>query len=411
MTSDPFVWTWLGGRRTPVVAGRVVPLDEGSYGFVYGKSYLARGDALPLGPDLPLIEGAQLPAPDAGDLHPTIRDACPDSWGQRVIEHRLGHAQASGPLGWPTLMMESGSNRIGALDFQSSATDYVPRQETAPLAELLDAAQRIADGGDLAPALAVALEHGTSVGGARPKVLVQDERGRELIAKMSSSSDVLPVVKAEGAAMEVARRVGLDVAESRVERVHGRDVLLVRRFDRTADGGRRQVLSGLGILGLHENWARYATYPEILATIDRNSRGVSAGPELFGRIAVSIAVSNSDDHARNTAVFWDGRHMSLTPAYDLAPGARAGETATQAMAYGLDGQRASNFAELIRCAGVFHLTPAAAADVVERVIDTVETEWEDIADMALLTTAERRSLRTRQFLNPGVMHGFRRPSR
>lgn len=41
MTSDPFVWTWLGGRRTPVVAGRVVPLDEGSYGFVYGKSYLA----------------------------------------------------------------------------------------------------------------------------------------------------------------------------------------------------------------------------------------------------------------------------------------------------------------------------------------------------------------------------------
>lgn len=61
--------------------------------------------------------------------------------------------------------------------------------------------------------------------------------------------------------MELARRVGLNVAPVRVFRVAGKDVLLVERFDRPGDGQRRHMVSALTILGLGEfAGARYGSY-------------------------------------------------------------------------------------------------------------------------------------------------------
>ena len=115
----------------------------------------------------------------------------------------------------------------------------------------MGAAADIENGRLLPPALAEALTRGTSVGGARPKVLLTD-RGRDLIAKFSSTTDIRPVVKAEGVAMDLARRVGLNVAPVQVTEVAGKDVLLVERFDRPGGGQRRHLVSALTILGLAE---------------------------------------------------------------------------------------------------------------------------------------------------------------
>ncbi len=69
-----------------------------------------------------------------------IRDAGPDAWGQRVIlARRAGHLDtASDTAGLDALsyLLESGSDRVGALDFQASATDYRPRQQAATLDEM-----------------------------------------------------------------------------------------------------------------------------------------------------------------------------------------------------------------------------------------------------------------------------------
>jgi serine/threonine-protein kinase HipA len=60
MTSEPteaFVWTWLPGAEEPVVGGRI-ELAGGIVRFNYGRSYLARPEAIPLYlPELPLRRG------------------------------------------------------------------------------------------------------------------------------------------------------------------------------------------------------------------------------------------------------------------------------------------------------------------------------------------------------------------
>lgn len=398
--SELFVWTWLPGAREPVVAGRLVR-DGNRLIFVYGRSYLERADAISLyGPELPLVRGTQPPA-EGLDAPSCLRDGAPDAWGRRVLNHRHGQDPSFRESDELAVMLLSGSNRFGANDFQSSPTGYVPRDDHASLAELIKAADLVQAGASLPPTLAEALGHGTSIGGARPKVLVHDEGGNvQWIGKLSTSTDTMNVVGAEAAAMFLAGRAGVDAAESHVLHTAGRDVLMVRRFDRTRDGGRVHCVSGLTMLGLDERVGRHATYPDLLAILRREGSDPRVGEQLFDRIAVNIAIGNTDDHARNHAAFWDGRRLTLTPAYDIAPQARLGETASQAMAYGTDGRRASSLPALVEVAHEFGVTNGA--DRVDAIIAAVREHWDDAADHARLTTADKDFLWERQILNPAA---------
>ena len=267
-----FVWVWLPGASEPVVAGRLDVVGD-QLAFTYGRSYLARPGAISLfTPELPLRAGRTLPSPDR-ETFGCIRDAAPDAWGQRVILSRLAgrltRDSDTGSLPMLTYLLEAASNRIGALDFQAGAEHYVPRQGGATLADMLRAADRLQAGQAIPAELEPALLHGTSIGGARPKATLVDG-GRELIAKFSSTTDPYPVVKAEAAAMELARRVGLNVPACELVSVLGRDVLLVERFDRTPGAGtRRLMVSALTVLGLTEMTGRYASYPELADQLRR----------------------------------------------------------------------------------------------------------------------------------------------
>lgn len=408
MTSDPveaFAWVWLPGATDPVPAGRLETSGEIVY-FTYGRSYLGRPDAMPLYlPELPLRQGRIRPL-DGLTVAGCIRDAGPDAWGQRVIlaEH-AGHLTADSDtddLSLLTYLLESGSDRIGALDFQASATTYVARATDATLQELVTAADLLDTGQSLPPELGTALLHGTSVGGARPKVLLNDG-DRRLIAKLSSSTDVYPVVKAEAVAMELARRVGLDVPQTEVIEALGRDVLLVDRFDRP-DGGRRRrmVVSALTILNLDLMMGRYATYYDLADAIRiRFTEPGQTLRELFSRIVFNICVSNTDDHARNHAAFWDGMNLTLTPAYDICPQPRSGGEATQAMAIRRDGYRYSQLAGCLPAAtDTYLLSQTEAKNIVDLQVDTIRSQWHEAAEVARLTAAERDQLWGRQILNP-----------
>ena len=255
-----------------------------------------------------------------------LRDSGPDRWGQLVILERLhgvhGRDADPGDLDQITYFLESGSNRIGGLDFQSSPDTYVPRGTTATLDELHDAADALQEGRPLSDELMAALVRGTSIGGARPKALM-DVDGVPFIAKFSSTSDHYPVVNSEALAIELARRVGISVPRSFVTSSLGKDVLMVERFDREPGGKRRLVVSGLTMLGLDEMMSRYATYPDLLDVLRRDGVDPHVGRKLFERIVFNVAVGNSDDHARNHAAFWDGQNLDLTPAYDLCPQTRS----------------------------------------------------------------------------------------
>ena len=397
--TEAYVWVWLPGALDPVVAGRIEQMGQRTT-FTYGRSYLERPGAIPLYlPELPLRRGRIDPRGDL-TIAGCLADAGPDSWGQRVIDDRYPEA-AGRDLGPLVYLLESGSDRIGALDFQVSARDYVPRTQSvsATLEELQSAADLLDRGEPLPAALDVALLRGTSIGGARPKAIVQDGQSSH-IAKFSSTTDRYPVVRAEGVAMDLARRVGIDVAPTRVVKSLDKDVLLVRRFDRTPTGARRLMVSALTLLGLSEMNGRYATYPDLADLVRARFRDPEPTlRELFSRIVLNVAVGNIDDHARNHAAFWDGEMLSLTPAYDLCPQVRSGGEAAQAMAIGREGQRRSQFAVCIEAAHVYHLSTAEAREIVEAQVETITREWSDAADVARLTHAERERLWGRQILN------------
>ncbi|NJS13613.1 MAG: type II toxin-antitoxin system HipA family toxin [Sphingopyxis sp.] len=412
-TDEAFVWIWLPDATQPVVAGRLARARDGRLTFNYGQSYLARADAIAIyDSELPLRAGA-IETNNKMLLPSSIRDGSPDAWGRRVIINRVtglkGDEAAQTDLDELTYLLESGSDRIGMLDFQRSATDYVPRQrKNATLAELMESAERVEKGVQLTPELDQALQHGSSLGGARPKALI-DDGDKKYIAKFSATNDLYNVVKAEFVAMRLAERVGLAVAPVKLTRALGKDVLLIERFDRAASGGnwtRRGIVSALTLLDLDETEARYASYEE-LATIIRHrfDEPVDTLTELFARIVFNILCGNTDDHARNHAAFWDGQSLRLTPAYDLCPQGRTGGEATQAMLI-LGNRRMSQLSLCLEAAPVFLLDDARTRTLIAQQIARIKDDWAAVCDEAALGEAERAFLWRRQFLNPFAFQGL-----
>ncbi|MGI8791782.1 MAG: HipA N-terminal domain-containing protein [Acidimicrobiales bacterium] len=125
--TSAYVWVWLPDATEPAVAGRLDGTAEsGLITFTYGRSYLRRGDATALFlPDLPLESAVHYPV--SGQVPGPIADASPDAWGRRVIENRNAAKGRTSDVGPVEVLLESGSNRVGALDFQASHETYVPR--------------------------------------------------------------------------------------------------------------------------------------------------------------------------------------------------------------------------------------------------------------------------------------------
>jgi serine/threonine-protein kinase HipA len=219
------------------------------------------------------------------------------------------------------------------------------------------------------------------MGGARPKTVVEDD-GDLWIAKFSRQDDSWNHPKIERALLELARTCGLSAADSKLTTVAGRDVLLVRRFDRDRaeeDGYRRhRMVSALTLLRtdddatLRRNWSYLLLADEL--------RRVSASPEadlreLFGRMCFNAAISNLDDHPRNHAVLAKDRDWHLSPAYDLTPSpVIAQDTRDLSMECGTQG-RIANRSNLLSGHGRFLLSVEDAAQIFENITQTVRSEW------------------------------------
>ena len=401
MTSERecFVYIVLPDATKFVTAGRFRWIDGGAGGvgeFVYGRSYRARDDAVELDPvELRLTAQVYETARMVG-FFGAIRDSMPDFWGRRVIERHAGLAE----LAEFDYLMQGPDDRAGALGFGLGVEPPGPRRQfnrTLDLADLQRAADAIVDddreragpAGDRAEEL---LLLGTSMGGARPKAVVEDEGGLWIV-KFGRNDDRWNHSRIEHGMLALARACGLNVAESRIETVGGRDVLLVRRFDRErADGGyrRHRMVSALTLLragdspGERGDWSYLRLADEV--------RRASASPEddlreLFGRICFNAAVSNLDDHPRNHAMLAKGRQWRLSPAFDLTPSpAVARERRDLAMACGRFG-RYANRTNLLSGHGRFLLEEAEAEAVFEGIAGIVGERWH--AEMRRAGASER----------------------
>lgn len=409
-----YVWIWLPHQSEPVVAGKIV-FQDNIYRFNYGQSYLNNPKAISIyQPELPLHQG--IIEPGSGlNLANCLRDSGPDAWGRRVIlnerftqnDKRLIDTD----LAEIDYFLLSGSDRIGALDFQRSPHAYEARKaETATLEMLMESSRMIEAGIPLPPDLQAAIQHGTSIGGARPKALL-NIHDKKYIAKFSSSTDITNVIKGEYIAMRLAKLCDLNVAEVSLVQAAGKDVLLIERFDRILyekSWYRKSIVSGLTLLGLDEMMARYASYEQLAWIIrHRFTEPKKQLKELFSRLVFNLICGNTDDYARNHAAFWDGKQLQLTPAYDICPQNRAGNEASQAMLIDKDNNLSLLRNCLNSCAN-YLLTEKEARIIIDCQIETVRANWDLVCEEANINLIDKTYLHTRQFLNPFIFTNYAR---
>ena len=332
MNDECYVYIVLPGQTEFVTAGRFVlttdrhdvPIGR----FVYGRSYLARPDAVSVDPVGLSLTTGNFETRQLRGVFGALRDAGPDYWGRLVIERHTGQAM----LGELDYLLYAADNRTGALSFGLNREPPTPRRRIATTLDLADL-QRMADAiiaDDELPIdpdsrhARLLLLAGTSMGGARPKAVVQDNDDL-WVAKFNRPDDRWNHARVEHAMLVLARECGLTAAESRVETVGDRDVLLVKRFDRERTGAgyrRARFLSALTLLRAddthhdRDKWS-YALLAEELRRI--SSRPEQDSQELFRRMCFNALISNTDDHPRNHAVIALDTDWGLSPAYDLTP--------------------------------------------------------------------------------------------
>lgn len=390
MTSDRecFVYIVPPGQTEFVTAGRFrvsAARDGTKVGkFVYRKRYRERSDAVALDPvELRLKEGV-FETTRMGGFFGAIRDAMPDAWGRRVIERNAGVAE----LDEFDYLLKGADDRAGALGFGLNVDPPAPTRSfnrTLDLERLQRAADAVTgDDPDLAGSAGSQVEEllqlGTSMGGARPKAVVEDDDAL-WVAKFSRETDRWNHPGVEHGLLELGRACGLTVADSRLTTVAGRDVLLVRRFDRDRAGERHRrhrMVSALTLLRSDDspmnrsNWSYLLLADEI--------RRVSSSPaadlhELFARMCFNAAISNTDDHPRNHAILAKERDWRLSPAYDLTPTPSVGQDRRDlALVCGEEG-RFANRENLLSAHGRFLIDRKEATAILDDIVTTVTAKW------------------------------------
>ncbi len=390
--SECFVYITLPRETVSVTAGRFV-LSKNRLGnsigqFVYGKSYLSRSDAVEIDPiDLRLGPETFSNARLEGAFS-SLRDASPDYWGRLLIER---HSWKSS-FGEIDYLLESPDDRAGALGFGLNQKPPAPMRKfnkTLDLARLQEIAERLVRERADEPNHETIQAHellfaGTSMGGARPKAVVEDERGL-WIAKFARFDDRWNYPRVEHAMLELARACGINSVRSRIETIGGKDVLLVQRFDRertTVGYARARMISGLTLLRAEESPMQRERWSYVLMT--EELRRVVAEPkrdaeELFRRMCFNALISNLDDHPRNHSLIAFDTDWRLSPAYDLMPShAVSLERRDLAMDCG-DMGRFANEKNLLSQCSRFLIDRVQGEKILSSVSGQVRANWYSIA--------------------------------
>ena len=411
--SECFVYITLPGQTGFTTAGKFV-LDTNRQGtptgrFVYGRSYRENVDAVPIDPIDLKISDTTYQSTVLKGLFGALRDSSPDYWGRCVIEK---HAESTA-LSELDYLLHSPDDRAGALGFGLNAKPPAPTRaynrtmDLERLQEIADAiiADEEIPANDPDAHQAHELLGGTSMGGARPKAVVEDEDGL-WIAKFNRADDRWDFAKTERAMLLLAAECGIQVSTSKRTSIGDRDALLVKRFDREkkAEGYRRaRMLSALTLLRADENerdkWS-YVVLAEELRRI--SSQPKEDAQELFRRMVFNALISNDDDHPRNHAVIAMNDEWKLSPAYDLTPSTPV-STGHRDLALSCgDHGRAAKAANLLTQCERFHLSSDDADSIIKQMEQIVKTRWYDIARSEGLSEPDCERIQT-----AFVYEGFR----
>lgn len=409
MTSDAaqecFVYITLPDAVKAVTAGRFVietdPRGDALGRFVYGRSYLENPQAVDIDPVELKLAGGTYETIQMNGVFGALRDAGPDFWGRRIIEKRAGIPK----LREIDYLLESPDDRAGALSFGVNRVPPAPPRKfnrTIDLEKLQELAEALVrdetpndpNAGQVQDLLLL----GTSMGGARPKAVIESA-GALWIAKFSRPDDRWNYPRVEHAMLELARQCGIEAAQSQHIKVGGKDVLLIRRFDRRKMPGgynRARMVSALTVLKADESpttrdrWS-YVTLAEELRRIVSEPR--ADAQELYRRMCFNALISNTDDHPRNHAFIAFDRNWRLSPAYDLIPlPVVSHDRRDLAMECGQQG-RFANATNILSEHRRFLLEREEAEKIVYGMKEQVEKTWQNTAQACGVSAKDVETIR------------------
>jgi serine/threonine-protein kinase HipA len=385
------VWA-LVNPAAPTLVGtlRLSGLVPDCATFTYDASWWH----FPLSEDLPLVPGQVFSANEKGSAPGAIDDARPDRWGERIIRQIERPAR----LSVLEMLLFAGDDRFGALGVSVSAEQYLPRRlgpypALNDLARLSAAVEDVQTQAPITAEMQRLLQPGVTLGGARPKALLETASGPHVV-KFAELDDAVDTPLVEHATLTLAGLAGMEVAKTSVlplppRHSRTRHALSIERFDRVGEY-RLHCLSAKTLLRAARLPQSYGALATVLLRLAHPDRQAAMREELFRRMVFNILMDNTDDHERNHSVrlAFDGYH-ELTPAYDVVPSLQ--NLGYQAMVVGREGA-VSSLDNALTELSEFGLKRARAIELIRQVAQVVDG-WEGHFAQMGVSAADRELLR------------------
>ena len=311
-----------------------------SYSFSFDAGWLKRHGDLFLSEDLNNYPGMQYTQPGK-DIFGCFSDALPDRWGRTLLLRR--EQLAASEEGRPVRRLSSFDflrgiddfSRMGGFRFKEAKNgNFINVSENLKIPPLADVHDLIAASMEIEKSeeenllpdkrwVAQLVQPGSSLGGARPKASVIGDDRMIYVAKFPSRKDDYDVGLWEHFAHLLARKAGINAAQTEVLSVGGKyHTLLSKRFDRTSEGRRIHFASAMTLLGFSDgdDAAAEHGYLDMVGFILQHCTDVEINlQELYRRVAFNVCIGNSDDHFRNHGFLLTAKGWVLSPAYDMNP--------------------------------------------------------------------------------------------
>lgn len=382
---------WKGIKRPSLMGILKVTPSRGKeiYSFEYSRDWISSEQAQHIDPDLQLYTGPQYLRDEKSNFGAFL-DSSPDRWGRLLMRRREAVIARAETRKEKTLLESDyllgvfDQYRIGALRFKEKTdgpflndNKEMASPPWASLKELEHASlqlerEDITEDPEYSKWLNMLLAPGSSIGGARPKASVVDQKNNLWIAKFPSGNDNKDIGAWEMVVYELAKKAGLDIAEGKAQKFSGyHHTYLSKRFDRTTSGERIHFASAMTLLGYTEgaDFHEGASYLEFAEFLMKNGASVDRDlEEVWRRIVFSICVKNTDDHLRNHGFLLTENGWILSPAFDINPV----ETGTGLKLNISESDNSLDLDLAREVAGYFRLDDQKANQIIDRVKKSVK---------------------------------------
>lgn len=353
-------------------------VTNGKGEFVYNPSYSI--DWVPDEIKYPLRKGHVYEVTENKGIPNFIMDIVPDAWGQSLLK-RIFSAEKDTP--WTTLdylLYSNNSDRFGAIciGVQRKVTQRATSENfinMLRLEDFLEFTSKVRNGEEIEK-IKLALAQTTSLGGARPKITLYDDK-KLYLAKPKDINDLVNVPRVEYACLSFAEKKGFNVANHSLVTINhnneDKDVLVLDRFDREFDERAKRfrrfpMLSGLTLL--NATWSTVDTtrwsYPLLANEMHRKRISLDEIEELYKRMVFNAFIGNSDDHPKNHAFIYKDGKWKLAPLFDVVPQVDHIPTLLS-MEIGDEGKRISR-SNLLSSASSFKIEQEKAEKIVDEIL-------------------------------------------